>query len=171
MRNRLLTVFVICFSLVSFAQNISSIDFGIKNLGITVDGYFKTFTIEANFDSNNKLKSLFGKVKVESLRTGIENRDEHLLEEEYFNANKHEFITLKSTAINEKSENYYLVSVALTIKGKTKSMIIPVRLKEQSESVQINSDFKINRRDFNVGGSSFIMSNTVKISVVHYQDL
>jgi len=171
MRIRLSLFFITFFSIVAFAQNASKVNFGIKNLGITVDGYFKTFTIETNLDSNKKLISISGKVNVKSIRTGIESRDEHLLEEDYFNTNKHEFIILKSTAINKKLDNHYLVDIDLTIKGKTKSMTIPILVTEQSENLIITSDFKINRRDFNVGGSSFVMSNTVKISVVHYQNL
>jgi hypothetical protein len=31
-------------------------------------------------------------------------------------------------------------------------------------------DFEINRRDYDVGGGSFILGKTVKINVKHYQD-
>ena len=81
---RLLTssLFLIVFAF-SFAQN-SSIDFEIKNLGITVDGFFKNFTVITKFDDSDNLIDFSSEIKAKSIETGIDSRDEHLLEEDYF---------------------------------------------------------------------------------------
>ncbi|WP_179344569.1 YceI family protein [Winogradskyella ursingii] len=171
MKLRYTLIFAICFSAFAFSQNQSSIDFIIRNLGVNVDGHFETFDINAEFDSSQNLKKITGTIQVKSIETGIESRDEHLLEEDYFHAEKHKTITLKSRAITKKSNGNYIVKSNLTIKGKTKKITIPVKIEKQNGQYKIISNFEINRKDFNVGGSSFIMSKTARINVVHYQNL
>ncbi|WP_179021387.1 YceI family protein [Winogradskyella forsetii] len=171
MRIGLLSCFLLCFSIFAVAQNTSSIDFEIKNLGINVDGHFNTFSITAEFDeANSELESLSGTIKVSSIKTGIDNRDEHLKEEEYFDVTNHKQITLKSESITKLSDNQYKVKANLTIKGISKEINIKVNVAEVDNSYKISSNFELDRRDFKVGGGSFIMSDTVKISVVHFQD-
>ena len=105
--------------------------------------------------------SIYGKIDVKSIKTGIDSRDEHLLEEDYFNETKFKHITLQSTSISKSSENNYRVSAKLSIKGKTKEIKILVLVKTTGNRKLIRSSFEINRRDFDVGGSSFVMSKTV----------
>lgn len=171
MKIRLSIILVLGFVLLSFSQQSSNIDFVIRNLGVNVDGHFNTFTINAELDSNNELKKLSGKITVSSIRTGIESRDEHLLKEDYFDMENHKYITLKSTSISKESDTKYIVKADLSIKGKTKKITIPVTVQKVNEKRRVSSYFEINRRDFDVGGGSFVMSKTVKINVVHYQNM
>lgn len=170
MRTRLIFALLFCLSVSGFAQK-SSIDFEIKNLGITVDGHFNTFTITTAFNEDGILEKLSGKINVSSIETGIDSRDEHILKEDYFNADKFQFITLQSTSITKKSDSKFSVKASLTIKGKTKIITIPVSVTKTSKNYKVTSSFEINRRDFDVGGGSFVMSKTVKINVVHYQNI
>ncbi len=160
---------VFVFSNFGFNQNTSSIDFTIRNLGLNVDGHFNTFIIKTEFDADNLLTKVSGKIEVASIETGIDSRDEHLLKDDYFHENKFKHITLKSTSIKKISSTEYLVTAKLTIKGKTKRVSIPVKVEmTNSDKTKITSYFEINRRDFDVGGGSFVMSKTVKIKVTHY---
>ncbi|WP_111683257.1 YceI family protein [Winogradskyella tangerina] len=168
---RLIKVLIlVIFANLSFAQNASSISFVIKNLGVNVDGHFNTFEIDANFDNNSELTELTGKITVSSIETGIDSRDEHLLEEDYFDTENHKYITLKSKTITKTSNGNYTVNASLSIKGKTKSITIPVTVSNTGNSKKIVSSFEINRKDFKVGGGSFVMSKTVKIEVIHFQE-
>jgi polyisoprenoid-binding protein YceI len=167
LRFKYLIVFLLFLS-VSHAQK-SKIEFVIKNLGINVDGHFNTFSINSEIDVNLDLKSLDGKISVSSIETGIDSRDEHLLDEDYFNVNSHKYITLKSTSVTKTAENKYKVKADLSVKGKTKKITIPVIVVKTNNITKIISSFEINRKDYDVGGSSFVMSKTVKINVVHYQ--
>ncbi len=144
----------------------SKVTFKVKNFGVNVDGDFKDIKIQTNFNSNTLSKSYINAtIKVKSITTGIESRDEHILEEDYFDERNNKTITLKSTKI-QKSKNEDFVLVAnLTIKGKTKSIEIPLKVSETDSTINIKSSFSINRKDFNFGGGSFILSKTVKIQV------
>lgn len=166
---RFITLLFICLCFTGFTQE-SSIDFVIKNVGINVDGHFNTFTIRANISEKGKLESITSTIDVKSIETGIDSRDEHILKDDYFDAEKHKSIALKSTKINQLDTDSFEVVANLTIKGKTKTITLPVSLQKLESQYKITSYFEINRKDFDVG-SSFVLGKTVKISVVHYQDL
>ncbi len=171
MKTRLIFTLFLCISITIFAQKASNIGFVIKNLGINVDGHFNTFSITTTFDTANRLESLEGEITVASIETGIDSRDEHLLKDDYFNSEKYPNIILESTQINKTSLNQYTVQANLTIKGKTKEITIPISVSISDNSIKIISDFEVNRKDFNVGGGSLVMSKTVRIQVVHVEKI
>jgi polyisoprenoid-binding protein YceI len=144
----------------------TKVTFKIKNFGVNVDGDFSQIDIRTNFNSNNLDESyIHATIAVISIDTGIESRDEHILEEDYFDEPNHKNITLKSTKITKKANGTYSMTANLTIKGITRRLEIPINFQETNDSIMIQSNFEINRRDFNVGGGSFIMSKKVKIQV------
>lgn len=171
MKYYIFLVIMVCCMPFGMAQQTSSIDFVIKNVGISVDGHFNTFSISSKFDTANKLIDISGNVTVKSIITGIESRDEHLLEEEYFNAKTYPLISLQTITLKQTSSNRYTATVDVTIKDKTKRITIPLTVEYSESSRKVTSEFEINRRDFGVGGRSFVMSNTVKISVVHIEKI
>jgi len=91
---RLLITFICLICVGTANSQDSSIDFVIKNLGVTVDGHFNEFMILANFDSKGKLSTITGTIAVFSIETGVESRDEHILEEDYFDVKNYSTITL-----------------------------------------------------------------------------
>lgn len=168
---RFIILFFVFFCLGNEYAQDSSIDFVIRNVGINVDGHFNTFQIAASINKDGGLENITSTIEVASIETGIESRDEHILKEDYFDAEKHKSIVLKSTEIKKLKTDTYEVVANLTIKGKTKKITIPITIKKVDGKHKISSYFEINRKDFDVGGGSFVLSKTVKISVVHYQDL
>ena len=168
---RFIILFFTFFCLSNGYAQESSIDFVIRNVGINVDGHFNTFQITASISEDDELENIISTIKVASIETGIESRDEHILKEDYFDAEKHKSIVLKSTEIKKLKTGTYKVIANLTIKGKTKTITIPVTMQKTDGQYKIASYFEIDRKDFDVGGSSFVLGKTVKISVVHYQNL
>lgn len=153
----------------SFAQDVTtkiSVDFKIKNLGIAVDGFFKKSSITNNFTSPDYNQwQLYGTVDVNSITTGNQSRDKHLLEDDYFDVANHPEITLEATSFKKVLNDTYNVTVNLTIKGITKTLVIPIEIIGDANSFKLQCNFEINRRDFEVGGSSLILSNKVKVSI------
>ncbi len=146
----------------------TTIDFKIKNLGLNVDGNFSDIKIESNFNINALNDSyLNATIKVSSIDTGNKTRNKSLSEKDYFDTNTYQNIQLKSTTIKKKSETTYLLTAQLTIKNTTKTVTIPLQLSENGSSVTLTSYFELNRRDYNVGKKSWVMSDTVKINVVY----
>ncbi len=102
-----------------------------------------------------------------SINTNSVKRDKHLLKSDFFDVANYATIRLESTKIEKILKNKYSLFAKLTIKNITKSIVIPLAIEESNEAIIISSNFNINRRNYNVGGRSWILSNIVKIQVVY----
>jgi len=146
----------------------TAIDFKIKNLGVYVNGTFTDATISSNFNIDSLESSYINAtIKVNSINTKNKKRDAHLLQADFFDVDKYPEIKFVSTKIEKISENNYKLSAKLTIKSIVKNIVVLIEVNENSKPVTIKSAFKLNRRDYNVGGRSWVLSNTVKIRVIY----
>lgn len=169
MRLKLIIIFCLTFLTVSaqeITQSSASVDFKIKNMGFNVDGTFNDINISTNFNSND-LKNSFikGVIKVNSIDTNNKKRDKHLRNEDYFEVEKYNTIHLTSTRIEKNSNNKYQLTAELTIKKITKTIVIPLEIIETTTSLSLNSKISIDRLDYGVGGSSWVLSDKVRIKV------
>ena len=156
------------FTPTSILSQKTSIDFKIKNIGFYVDGSFSKATATSNFEASNLSASFINAiVEIKSINTNNKKRDKHLLETEYFDEANYKQMELVSTKIEKISNNNYNLTGKLTIKNTTKTIVIPLVISENKQSIVINTNFELNRRDYGVGGRSWVMSNTVKINVKH----
>jgi polyisoprenoid-binding protein YceI len=146
----------------------TSVDFKIKNIGMYVNGTFTEATVSSNFNTKNLEESYINAtINVNSINTKNTKRDKHLLKDDFFDVEKYTTIKLVSTKIEKVSENNYKLKAKLTIKKTTKSIVIPLEVVEDDRSITIKSNFSLNRRDYGVGGSSWVLSNTVKIRIIY----
>lgn len=144
----------------------ATVAFRIKNAGLNVNGSFSGFTGSLVFDPAAPEKAqISASVDAATVDTGIGLRNTHLKKEEYFNVDKYPKITLKSTRIEKKGGDTYMGTFALTLKGKTRTVTIPFTVSQSGETAQFAGEFGINRRDYNVGGGSFLMGNDVMITL------
>jgi len=142
------------------------VSFTIRNLGLNVDGTFSDIEVEAVFDKDNLSASYFsGEVAIKSIDTGISARNKHLQKEDYFDAATHPKIKLVSTTLKKMEEGGYEFVGELTIKGTTKPIKFPIKVKETSNGTTVEGAFEINRLDFKVGSKSWVLKNKVKISI------
>ena len=147
-------------------NNKTSVLFKIKNFGLTVDGGFKTSVIKTNLDTKDLSNSYINAtIIVNSIFTGIEARDKHLLETDYFDALNHEKMILKSTKLRKDKNGNITLFASLSIKGIIKEMEIPLEVFEDNSMLTLKASMLVNRKNFNVGGRSILLSNNVKIQV------
>lgn len=154
----------------SFAQvkNItkSSVTFKIKNLGINTGGVIPSVQGTVNFDP---AKPADGKIEaiadVTTIDTDNDTRDNHLKGENFFDVTKYPKITMKSVSISRKGANNYIGQFNLTIKDKTKLVSVPFTYTEAGSIAKLNGSFKINRKEFGVGGGSFTLSDEATITI------
>ncbi len=169
----ILAVCIICSISLSAQMGIQTdteiiVNFKIKNLGINVKGNFSEINITSYIDQDNLDKNYINaNIKVNSLNTGNNKRDEHLLKEDFFDAGKYEEIRFKSANIKKLQDNRYSLTGNLTIKNTTKLISIPLEIIESNSGLTITSNFEMNRRDFNIGGGSWILSDVVKVEVIY----
>jgi polyisoprenoid-binding protein YceI len=156
---------LVAIAATSWSPTTGSVQFYIKNAGITVDGKFSGIVASIKFDENDLTNSsIYASVKTNTVNTGIDKRDEHLLKTEYFDAVKYPKVELKSTSIT-KSETGYYGAFDVTIKGKTKNITMPFTFINNGNTGKFSGTLKLNRLDFGVGESSFVLSDDVKVKI------
>ncbi len=144
----------------------TSVTFKIKNFGSYVKGNLPEVLIDTNFDVDNIDGSyLKAVIRLSSIDTGNKSRDKSLRSDDYFDVAINPEIKFESSNIESTGEGGYNIKGELTIKDVTKSVSLPVVVSESGDTVKITSDFRLNRRDYGVGGGSLVMSKTVLIHV------
>ncbi len=160
-------------SLTIFSQNYtpvdngSSVKFGIKNFGFNVSGTFTGLKGKIVFNPNNIASSYFN-VTVESatINTGNGSRDGHLKKDEYFDVEKFPVLSFVSTKVsNSNKPGMLFIEGNISIKGVTKSVSFPFKVNTVANGHTFTGEFKLNRRDFNVGGGSMVLSDNLTVSL------
>jgi len=142
----------------------SRISFKIKNFGTTVDGTISGLKGTIQFDANNISIARFDvTLDANTIDTGINMRDNHLKKKDYFDVVTFQLIRFVSTKVSATKTGEGSITGTLTIKKTSKEITFPFKYTLADGSPQFTGDFAINRRDFNVGGSSMTMGDEVKI--------
>ena len=149
------------------ANETSKISFEIKNFGSTVNGSFKGLNGTINFDASTLSNAKFDvTINAATIDTGIGMRDNHLRKPDYFGVTDFptiRFVSTKVVASGKTSEA--IITGKLTIKKITKEISFPFRYSEANGMLQFTGEFQINRRDFNVGGSSISLADELKVMI------
>jgi polyisoprenoid-binding protein YceI len=141
----------------------STITFAIKNSGITVEGSFTGLVLNVQFEDNQLDKAtISASVDANTINTGIEMRDAHLRKPDYFDTKNFPRITMESVSFTKEGASYKGI-FKLTIKGITRQVVLPFTLEKTTTTAVFKGSFTINRLDFKVGSSSWILSNNVTI--------
>lgn len=144
----------------------SIIKFKIKNAGITVDGTFSGLNAKIFFDGSKSFgNSIDATIDSKTVNTNSGSRDGHLKKAEYFDVNTFPTINMKATLFAKEKDGSFKGYFKLTLKGKTKDVIIPFTFIEKDGKAILKGSFTINRLDYGVGESSMILSDNAKIMI------
>lgn len=173
MKKIILSLFTFLICLVATSQNqtwkvsSSKVSFKIKNAGLSVEGSFKGLEATIQFDPakayGNKIEA---SVDVKTINTSINARDNHLKKEEYFDAEKFPKITMTSSSFSKGDDGKFKGFFNLSIKGTTKTVPMLFTFVEVNGKATFSGTFKINRLDYKVGESSWVMSDDVNVTIV-----
>lgn len=142
-------------------ENESSVHFTIKNFGFNVGGSFNGFqgNIRFNPDSVSVARFEVG-VDAASINTDNTMRDGHLTGEDYLDVKNHPRILFVSDRIRPtKKRGNYQMTGKLTIRNNTKEISFPFTAETSGKGYLFTGRFNINRKDFDVGGSSTVSDN------------
>ncbi|WP_288955493.1 YceI family protein [uncultured Polaribacter sp.] len=173
-RLKICFIFWILFSCLSFSQELvtnkqkSSISFRIKNFGFNVKGTFTNFTVKSRINLEDLESSFFNvQIPVKSIFTNSKSRDKHLLKPDFFDVQKHPFIVFKSSEFTSQQHNKIVIKGDLIIKGIQKKIKATINVRRTDNNTVFTTKFKLNRKDFNVGGTSLVLSNTVNVTMIY----
>jgi polyisoprenoid-binding protein YceI len=159
----------------------STVGFSVPILGglSQVKGKFTEFTIAIKNDDKDVTKSSVDVViKATSVDTGIEGRDRHLRNADFFDVEKYPDITFKSERIEKKGKGF-IAHGPLTMHGVTKQIALPFTINGTFKnattnkiSVGYSATMVLNRQDYGIAYSrkdnpTFVGDNiTVQIDLV-----
>jgi polyisoprenoid-binding protein YceI len=156
----------------------TSVNFSINHFFSAVTGKFTDFDGKMNFDPKNLEGSQADfTVSINSVNTGDSKRDKHLQSKDFFDAKTYPKMTFKSYKIEKKSDKEYLLYGKLTIKDKTKDIVLPMKITGEMEHpmkkgtliLGVVIDATIDRTDFGVGtgdwAATMVVGDEVKIHI------
>ena len=157
----------------------SLIGFAVRHLEINlVSGRFKDFSGAINYNDRDVTKSTVEfNAKIASIDTEVAARDKHLLSADFFEAEKYPEMTFKSTKIEKRGKDDYVIQGDFTLKGVTKKIEFPFTFTGAIKDPWGNTRFgieaqtKINRRDYGINygnalpAGGFDVANEVTIDL------
>ena len=147
MKKLLTGIPIVIFSFLIFAQSYTPVDEGSKvhfvidNFGIATGGDFT---------------GLSGKIKFDPADLTATD----------FDVKNYPRLLFKSTRITKTNKDGYLYMFGnITIKGVMKEIQFPFTATPKNGGYLFEGSFKLNRRDFNVGGRSLVLSDELTVSL------
>ena len=163
----------------------TEVNFSVKHFFTPVTGSFGEFEVDLDYNAEHPERSrVEAKINVASVSTGNEKRDNHLRSGDWFEADKHPYITFKSTSVRSAGENRLIASGPLTIKGQSHEIELPITLlgnqmiPEQMQQMlggtkqvaSFRASTAIDRGDFGVGvgnwAATMVVGGEVKIEIL-----
>ena len=138
-----------------------------KQMNVPVDGTFKKFTAQLNFDP---AKPAAGSAKLSidtaSYDLGDESYNQQVRGKEWFDAAQFPNATFVSSAIAPAGGNQFKVSGTLTIKGKSENVTVPVTVAQQGSTQSFDGALPIKRSQFDIGTGEWKDTSVVADEVV-----
>lgn len=136
------------------SQENSKVEFTGSKVTGKHDGGFKTFKGTIDLVNNKPEES---KVSVDidtnSIFSDDEKLTEHLKSADFFDVAKYpnaKFVSTKIAPDAAKGAGNYTVTGDFTLHGTTKSITFPAKISVNDASVDVNTEFSINRKDFGI---------------------
>jgi len=113
---------------------------------------FENFSAMIDFDPGNPAAGkIIGVVKMDSAKTGDEERDATLLEEDWFDPQNHPESRFESERIEQLDDGTFAAHGQLTIIGNSQPVTLSFEFEVSGTTVHFSGSFDIKRLDFGVG--------------------
>ncbi|PCJ18799.1 MAG: polyisoprenoid-binding protein [Candidatus Cloacimonadota bacterium] len=133
----------------------TTVGFSVRHMVISnVKGKFKQFEGKIKVNDQNVLHSFDLNMKAASIDTDNDNRDKHLRNSDFFDADKYPEIKFRSTKVIPLGGNEYKVIGDFTMKSTTKPVTLMLELngpiKDPWGNTRLGASVKgkVNRKDF-----------------------
>lgn len=138
----------------AFSNEGSEIEFVGAKVTAKHDGEFKVFNGKFDLINGDITESRVSvTIQMSSLVADDERLTGHLLSDDFFDVENYPTSEFISTAIAAKvgdGGTTHEVTGNLTIRGTTKSITFPAKIKVEEDEIEAEAEFAINRKDFNI---------------------
>ncbi len=128
---------------------------GFSNPHLSFDKFDATLTADTANPENSRIEV---RIQADSINSRVEEFDQHLIGEEFFDTAKFPDITFTSTRITKTGEQTYDVVGNLTIKGITKPVTLATTINKTGQhpmlkvpDIGISATGKLSRSEFSLG--------------------
>jgi polyisoprenoid-binding protein YceI len=156
----------------------TTVGFSIRHMVINnVRGSFKDFNGTIEYDGKDPLTiQAVGTIKVASIDTGIQGRDEHLRGPDFFHVTQYPEITFQSERVEKRESGYSLIG-KFTMHGVTREITLPFTLSGPvvdpwgKTRIGIETGVTLNRQDYGINWSKtldnggLVVGDEVKIEI------
>jgi polyisoprenoid-binding protein YceI len=147
----------------------SSVTFSYKQMGVAIDGRFKKFAAQVNFDP---AKADAGKasfeVELASVDAGSSEADDEVVTKSWFNAAAFPKATFVAKQFKQTAPNQYEVTGTLSIKGQSREVKFPMKHTAQGKDGVLTGGFTLKRGDFNIGEGMWakfdVVANDIQVN-------
>jgi polyisoprenoid-binding protein YceI len=150
---------IACFAIAADAAPLGKLDparsqigFGYVQMGVKLEGAFKSLSGQVSFDPAQLDKSKAAlEIKMASVDTGLDEANDAVKGKDWFNASAFPTARFDSTSVQALGGNRFQVAGKLTIKGRTRNVSAPFTLQSDAAGVWFAGAFNIRRADFAIG--------------------
>jgi polyisoprenoid-binding protein YceI len=147
----------------------SSVTFSYKQMGVALDGRFKKFAAQVNFDP---AKSEQGKASFEvdlaSVDVGSSEADDEVVTKSWFNTAAFPKAQFVSKQIKQTAPNQYEVQGTLSIKGQSRDVKFPLKHMPQGKDGLLTGGFTLKRADYSIGEGMWakfdVVANDIQVN-------
>ena len=140
----------------------SEVKFTARQMGVPLEGHFKTFSAQVAFDpaklATSKIRFT---VDTGSATLGVKETDAELPKPVWFNVPKFPQATFQSSAIKAVGAGKYEVAGKLSIKGAAQDVVVPVTLTQSGAITTAAGSFAIKRLAFKIGENEWADTSMV----------
>lgn len=156
----------------------TEIGFQVRHIMSKVRGKFETFDGTIVTRPNVADSSVEVSVDLSSINTGTADRDAHLRSADFFDVETHTSMTFTSTGVRQESDDEFVVTGDLTIRGVTKPVELEVEFLGEGGDpwggtrVGVEAKGEISRKEFGIDfnipleGDKVMIGDKIKLQIV-----
>ncbi len=130
----------------------SEIAFTSRQMGVPVDGRFKSYTAQLAFDPKQPAAAKIAfTIDLASVSLGAAETESEIAKADWFDTKRFPQASFQSTAVKATGAGRYEVAGTLKIKGASQSVLVPVTLAQTGATTTATGTFAIRRLDFRIG--------------------
>jgi polyisoprenoid-binding protein YceI len=140
----------------------SAVGFEFRQMGVPVKGGFRRFTAQLRFDPG-KPEAASARIEIDlaSIDAGSAEADEESAGRLWFNRNAYPKAQFVSSRIRALGNSRYEMRGTLTIKGRSRDVIVPVTFIPGKNAASFRGAFTLKRLDFGIGEGMWADVTTV----------
>lgn len=140
----------------------SQLQFTARQMGVPLEGHFKTFSAQIAFDPASPATSKIAfTVDTGSATLGSRETDAELPKPVWFNVPKFPQAQFESTTIKPLGGGKFEVAGKLTIKGTAQNVVVPVTLTQSGSTTTATGSLPLKRLAFKIGENEWADTSMV----------